>query len=134
MLLVRTWVDRSSIHGFGLFAGAAIPAGSAVWRFTPGFDLDLDPASLGHVSEIARERLLHYGYIDLRLHRYILCCDDARFINHSSKPNLRADLSEDAYGIECAGLNRHGVEDVRALRERSSDPHGPEFCARPIVR
>jgi hypothetical protein len=28
----------------------------------------------------------------------------------------------------CAGMNRHGVEDERASRERSSDPLGPEFC------
>jgi putative transposase len=29
----------------------------------------------------------------------------------------------------CAGMNRHGVEDARASRERKSDPLGPEFCA-----
>jgi hypothetical protein len=29
----------------------------------------------------------------------------------------------------CAGINRHGIEDERALRGRSSDPLGPEFCA-----
>jgi transposase len=28
----------------------------------------------------------------------------------------------------CAGINRHGGEDARASRERSSDPLGPEFC------
>ena len=31
--------------------------------------------------------------------------------------------------LECAGLNRHGVKDERALRERSSDPLGLESCA-----
>ena len=30
--------------------------------------------------------------------------------------------------LQCAGLNRHEVEDERALRERSSDPLGPESC------
>jgi putative transposase len=29
----------------------------------------------------------------------------------------------------CAGMNRHGVEDERASRGRSSDLLGPEFCA-----
>jgi hypothetical protein len=29
----------------------------------------------------------------------------------------------------CAGINRHEVENERVLRERSSDPPGPEFCA-----
>ena len=29
----------------------------------------------------------------------------------------------------CAGINRHEVENERVLRERSSDPLGPKFCA-----
>jgi hypothetical protein len=29
----------------------------------------------------------------------------------------------------CARINWHGKEDARALRERSGDPLGPEFCA-----
>src|SRR5262249_23012994 len=95
MLLVRTRVDRSPIHGLGLFAAAAIPKGAEIWRFTPGFDLDLDPASLSALPDMLRERLLHYGYIDPRLHRYILCCDDTRFINHSDSPNVCSDFSVD---------------------------------------
>jgi hypothetical protein len=43
-------------------------------------------------------------------------------------------VSPDGYLLECAGINRHGVEDVRALRERNSEPHGLEFCASPVVR
>src|SRR5260370_14251845 len=31
--------------------------------------------------------------------------------------------------LQCAGVNRHEAEDERALRERSSDPLGPESCA-----
>ncbi len=30
----------------------------------------------------------------------------------------------------CAGINRHGIEDERALRGRISGPLGPEFCIR----
>ena len=37
-------------------------------------------------------------------------------------------------GFLCAGINRHGVEDERALRVRTSDPLGLESCASPIVR
>jgi hypothetical protein len=29
----------------------------------------------------------------------------------------------------CAGINRHEGEEETALRERSSEPLGPEFCA-----
>src|SRR5256886_15631321 len=31
--------------------------------------------------------------------------------------------------LQCAGLNRHEAENAKFLRERSSDPLGPESCA-----
>lgn len=102
MLLVPTRVDRSAIHGLGVFPVAPIAAGTPVWRFTPGFDLDLDPQRLDALPPHARQVLLHYGYIDPRLGRFILCCDDYRFANHSDTPNLRPDRQSDRYGIDIA--------------------------------
>ena len=102
MLLVKVRVDRSQIHGLGVFALEPIRKGSDVWRFTPGFDLDLDPAVIDVQPEPSRARLLHYGYIDPRTNRYILCCDDARFLNHSDEPNLVSDFSVDCYGVDRA--------------------------------
>jgi len=29
---------------------------------------------------------------------------------------------------QCAGINRHEAGNARVLRERSSEPLGPEFC------
>ena len=59
-----------------------------------------------------RESLLHYGYIDPRLHRYILCCDDTRFINHSDSPNVCSDFSVDPYGIDRAGRDIVAGEEI----------------------
>jgi hypothetical protein len=102
MLLVRTRVAPSPIHGLGLYALDLIPSGIAVWRFTPGFDLDFDPDLIFAQPELPRQALLHYGYVDPRLNRYILCCDDARFINHSETPNIAARFAEDPYGLDVA--------------------------------
>ncbi|HSB05409.1 MAG TPA: SET domain-containing protein [Thermodesulfobacteriota bacterium] len=102
MLLVKARVDKSPIHGLGLFAAEFIPKGTQAWRFTPGFDLDLDPHILNTQPDHFRDQLLHYGYIDSRLNRYILCCDGARFINHSDTPNIRPDFSLDRYGVDIA--------------------------------
>ncbi|HEY9586021.1 MAG TPA: hypothetical protein VJJ27_00060 [Candidatus Paceibacterota bacterium] len=38
MLLIKTKVKSSKIHGLGLFADQFIPEGTEIWRFTPGFD------------------------------------------------------------------------------------------------
>ncbi len=115
MLLVTARVDRSRAHGLGLFAVAPIAKGTEVWQFTPGFDLDLDPKSLENQPASFRAGLLHYGYIDRRLNRYILCCDDARFINHSDQPNLRPDFTVDRYGIDIA------MRDIAAGEELTVD-------------
>ena len=30
--------------------------------------------------------------------------------------------------LQCAGVNRHEAEEEESLRERTSEPLGPEFC------
>jgi len=94
-----------------VFAVDPIPSGTEVWRFTPGLDLDLDPSVLDAQPPLARESLLHYGYIDPRLHRYILGCDAVRFFNHSDTPNVMPDFTLDRYGVYSA------VHDIAAGEE-----------------
>ena len=115
MLLVRTRLAPSAIHGLGVFTLEPIAQGAEVWRFTPGFDLDLDPALVDAQPERVREWLLVYGYLDPRLKRFILCCDDARFLNHSATPNLRPDFARDRYGVDLA------LRDVAAGEELTVD-------------
>ena len=38
MMLVPNYLDRSPIHGIGIFARDFIPKGTSVWEFTPGCD------------------------------------------------------------------------------------------------
>jgi len=71
MHLVRVRVDRSAIHGFGVFAAESISRGSPVWRFSPGFDLDLDPALVEAQPPHFREYLMRYGAIEVRSGRLL---------------------------------------------------------------
>lgn len=87
MMLVRAKIGPSSVHGLGLFATQRIPAGTKVWEFTPGFDVVLDEESVSHLSEAAREQFLHYAYLSKESGKWVLCSDDARFINHSEDSN-----------------------------------------------
>jgi uncharacterized protein len=102
MPLVRVTVAPSAIHGLGVFAAEPIAAGTVVWRFTPGFDPEFDPGVLENQPRLLRETLLHYGYVDKRLGTYVLCCDDARFLNHAAKPTLVQDLSSERHGVDRA--------------------------------
>ena len=115
MLLVKTRIDRSRIHGFGLFAAEPILQGTPVWRFTPWFDLEMSPPCLEMLTGEQRASLLHYGYIDPRLGSFILCCDDARFVNHSDTPNTFPHFTEDRHGVDIA------VRDIEKGEEITTD-------------
>ena len=86
MMLVKTTVGPSRIHGIGIFAAQFIPKGTPTWRFEPGFDLEITPERFAALPETARAQVLNYAYRDEKTGNYVLCGDDARFYNHSSDP------------------------------------------------
>jgi len=43
MLLIKTYLDKSPIHGIGVFAGEFIKKGTQVWEFNPLIDIILTP-------------------------------------------------------------------------------------------
>ncbi len=89
MLLVKTRLGLSSIHGIGLFADQDIPKGTHVWEFTPGFDQEIRREDLARIPEASRPDFLKYSYTSKKNGQYyILCCDDARFFNHNDNPNV----------------------------------------------
>jgi uncharacterized protein len=106
MLMVRTKLGPSQIHGVGLFADQFIPKGTMTWRFVPGFDLRIDPDDLLRLSEPARKLFWNYAYVDKFNSHYILCFDDERFINHSENPNvIQKKHKGEVEGIEIAACD-----------------------------
>jgi SET domain-containing protein len=102
MLLVRTKLALSQIHGIGLFADQLIPKGTEVWRFVPGFDIEKTDDEIAAYPSYILDWFKCYGYLDYHFGRYILCADDARFVNHSDNPNINQDYSLDFYGVNLA--------------------------------
>lgn len=87
MLKVRTRLAESDIHGIGLFADEPIAAGTLIWEYDPPFDIAFAAESLDGLPAPAREQVEKYSYFEGELGAYVLCGDDARFMNHSSTPN-----------------------------------------------
>lgn len=89
MLLVKTKLGLSRVHGIGLFAAQFIPQGTVTWEYSPEFDTAYDEDDIARMSPPAREQFLKYTYFDKEIGRYVLCFDDMRFINHCSHlPNI----------------------------------------------
>ena len=85
MLLVKTTIGPSKIHGIGLFATEFIAKGTMIWDLHAGFDLELTIEQLNSLPEIARDTLMFYCYPDGKY--FVICLDDARHMNHSENPN-----------------------------------------------
>ncbi|HZD89134.1 MAG TPA: SET domain-containing protein [Pseudolabrys sp.] len=85
MLLVKTYLDKSPIHGLGVFALDDIPKGAKIWRFVEGFDRAYTLKEFARLPKQAREFLQLYGYrVDGEV---LFTVDYDRHINHSDEPN-----------------------------------------------
>lgn len=102
MLLVKTSLSASPIHGSGLFAAEDIAKGTDMWQFQEGFDLEKSPAEVEALAPVAQEWFKRYGYLDHHFNQWILSFDDARFINHSEDPNMRPDYERHRCAIGVA--------------------------------
>ncbi|MFY9620648.1 MAG: SET domain-containing protein [Pyrinomonadaceae bacterium] len=95
MLLVRTELKASRIHGYGLFAAERIAAGRVIWRFTPGLDAAVPLESIASQPSIIRDFINRYCSLDPPRNRFVVYMDDTRFINHSFQPNVWLDQEHD---------------------------------------
>ena len=84
MLLVKTYLDKSRIHGFGVFADEFIRTETRVWRFVFGFDRFYNAKTFAKLPKPAKDYIKRYGY---RWGREILFSADHDFyMNHQKIP------------------------------------------------
>ena len=86
MLLVRTTIGPSSLHGIGLFAAQSIKKGTPIWEFTKGFDAGISGKSIRELISPMKEIMMKYAYKVPGTDTFVLPADDARFMNHSNHP------------------------------------------------
>jgi uncharacterized protein len=87
MLLIKTYLDESAIHGLGVFAAEYIRKGTKVWRFVAGFDRVWSPREFAKLPKPARDFIQRHGYrVDGEI---LLTADHDHHINHSEDANTR---------------------------------------------
>jgi uncharacterized protein len=85
MLLVNTYIDKSPIHGIGVFAGEFIRKDRKIWRFVFGFDRYYTRKRLAKLPKPARDFIKLHGY--QWKNEILLSMDYDTFMNHSENPN-----------------------------------------------
>lgn len=116
MMLVKNYISKSKIHGIGLFAGEPIKKGKLIWEWKKGFDFTIKEKDFKKFPESAKRWVLHYGYLDKSKtegkRKYFICADDARFWNHSKKPNT---------GDDKTGMKTIAIKDIKKGEELTCD-------------
>ncbi len=111
MLLVKTYLDKSPIHGVGVFAGEFIRKGTKIWRFVEGFDRFYSPKDFARLPKPARDFIKQHGYrVDGEI---LFTVDHDRHMNHSNDPNT---YLHNGYAIARCNI-RKGVEITNDYRE-----------------
>ena len=87
MLLVKTKLGPSTIHGIGLFADEFIAKGTRYWEVTEGWDRRFAREDIEKLPRPAAALMLKHTYTDKHDGLCVLCDDDARFVNHADDPN-----------------------------------------------
>jgi SET domain-containing protein len=90
MLLVKTSLRPSPIHGMGCFTEEKILKGQVIWEFDERIDLRIRMSELETFPAPIQEFLKIYGYTEMYHGEkvIILCGDHSRHFNHSDHPNL----------------------------------------------
>lgn len=117
MLLVKSFLKFSEIHGVGCFTAEDIKAGQIVWKFDPLFDVEFDEDVLTQAEASVAEFLKTYAYGQLTHSKktFILCGDHSRHMNHSENPNLVEAGNGNALNI--------AIRDIKAGEELTCNYH-----------
>lgn len=115
MLLVRTRIGLSNIHGLGVFAEELISRGTRVWEFKESVDQVFSIDEMSGLPEPAQSTIRNLAYLCKDSQHYVLATDGAQFMNHSSKPNTGVEHGE---GLEGANI---ALQDIQQGEELTND-------------
>ena len=90
VLLIKTRIKPSAIHGIGCFTEEKILKDQVIWEFDERIDLRIPVSELPNFPAPIQEFLNMYGYGAMYNGQevLILCGDHSRHFNHSDQPNL----------------------------------------------
>jgi SET domain-containing protein len=145
MMMVKTELRQSAIHGTGVFLLEPVRKGDLVWRFDSRIDRVYSEEDLASLPELTRDFLRTYSTWHEATRLWILCGDNGRHFNHSDTPNtlsLGVGFGDDVaardlpagvelttdYALICDSVRRNGASYLSAgsippvSSERSPSP------------
>ena len=90
MLLVKTYINKSDIHGIGCFADEFISKDTLIWQLSD-LELNITKERFKELPDTAQDYLRKFADWDKELGRIIMSFDNDKYMNHSFAPNVRFD-------------------------------------------
>ena len=115
MLTIKTYLDKSTIHGIGVFTSELVSKGQKIWVWEKDLEIIVPHEFLAKLPEPAREYIKGFGYLDKEYGSYVLEFDNARFMNHSDDPAVRLFRNDKGEYVMCA------MRDLKPGDEITSD-------------
>ena len=88
MIIVPTYLEKSPVHGFGVFAKEFIKKGSKVWEFNPIFDVRFTDAEFERMPQSVKAEIEHHLYQPEPGGVLYYESTMGRYMNHSREPNV----------------------------------------------
>ncbi|MBI3774465.1 MAG: SET domain-containing protein [Gammaproteobacteria bacterium] len=88
MIIVPTYLEKSPVHGFGVFAKELIKKGSKVWEFNPIFDVRFTDAEFERLPPSVKAEIEHHLYQPEQGGVLYYESTMGRYMNHSREPNV----------------------------------------------
>lgn len=88
MLLVRTYLEKSPIHGFGVFTREAIAKGACVWQFHEKLDIKFTPDEFEALPASVKEEIEWHMYEPEAGGPFYYEATMGKYMNHSREANV----------------------------------------------
>lgn len=115
MLKINTKVAESLIPGAGkgLFAAQFIPKNTVVWEFDATIDKTVTDAEADSLPPEEKTKFALHAYHSKKMGLWVVCGDDAKFMNHSDAPNLISQSSaENPEDVDVAAVDIYPGEEI----------------------
>lgn len=98
MIHISYKLDRSNLHGIGLFADEDIKKGQLIYTASPLLDVNISQAQFDRLSETEKREVRYWGFWINSEQIWHVDFDVTRFINHSFDATVTQDSAHtDAY-------------------------------------
>lgn len=88
MIHIQYKLDKSGLHGIGLFTNQNIKKGQLIYTASPLLDVDITKKEFDSLDDKEKEEVQWWGFFDEPSQKWHVDFDVSKFINHSYEANV----------------------------------------------